>query len=169
LAASGCRSRFGSLRRAYELIGFRSDTNFRHVETKRRLRRYHASLVLGIISSIEALGGTVVKDPATKILSVNGEFTVATVIARHRLTSGGSSLWIIGRKAGLQPNITVAVRMDYANQSALDYYFLPRIDFCQPSIRLAEKNGAILDSYRFDTLDYLFYMAERANLRKVAR
>jgi hypothetical protein len=33
---------------------------------------------------------------------------------------------------------------------------------------LAQENGAILDTYRFDNLDYLFYMAERISLREVA-
>jgi hypothetical protein len=84
------------------------------------------------------------------------------------LTQAASSRWKIRFDAGLRPDITVAVRMDHTNQAALDYYLLPRIDFGQPTIRLAQENGAILDTYRFDNLDYLFYMAERISLREVA-
>jgi hypothetical protein len=45
---------------------------------------------------------------------------------------------------------------------------LPHLDFCQPRIQLADQNPIEFESYRFDTLDYLYGMAERARLRRVA-
>jgi hypothetical protein len=68
----------------------------------------------------------------------------------------------------LAPDITVAVRLDEPNQAALDYYLLPRLDFGQPKLSLAEQNAIEFDSYRFDDLEYLYGMAERTRIRRVA-
>jgi hypothetical protein len=66
------------------------------------------------------------------------------------------------------PDITVAVRLDHDNKSALDYYLLPRLDFGLPRLSLADQNAIELESYRFDSMDYLYGMAERTRLRRVA-
>ena len=62
----------------------------------------------------------------------------------------------------------MAVRLDHGNDSALDYYLLPRLDFGQSRVNLGERNAIEFESYRFDTLEYLYGMAERARLRRVA-
>jgi endogenous inhibitor of DNA gyrase (YacG/DUF329 family) len=48
------------------------------------------------------------------------------------------------------------------------YYLLPRLDFGQQRIHLADHNSIEFESYRFDSLDYLYGMAERSRLRRVA-
>jgi hypothetical protein len=70
--------------------------------------------------------------------------------------------------AALKPDVTVAVRMDSANEHARDYYVLPRLDMHDAVLRLAEYNGLSLDAYRFDTLDPFYRMAARASLRLAA-
>ena len=85
-----------------------------------------------------------------------------------RATPAGSLRWQIRFDVGLWPDITVAVRMDEPNQSALDYYLLPRIDMTAPHLRLAEDNGVSLDAYRFDTLEALFGLAARVELLEIA-
>ena len=62
----------------------------------------------------------------------------------------------------------MAVRLNQANKSPLDYYLLPRLDFGLPRISLAEHNGIEFESYRFDSLDYLHGMAERSKVRRAA-
>jgi hypothetical protein len=68
----------------------------------------------------------------------------------------------------LTPDITLAVRLNELNQGALDYYLLPRLDFRQPRINLADHNGIELESYRFENLEYFYGMAERTRLRRAA-
>jgi hypothetical protein len=87
---------------------------------------------------------------------------------RCRTTPAGSLRWQIRFDLGLWPDVTVAVRMDEPNQNALDYYILPRIDMTVPRLRLARDNGFWLDAYRFESLDALFGLAERAELLEVA-
>ncbi len=66
--------------------------------------------------------------------------------------------------AGLKPDITIAARMNAANEEVRDYYLLPGIDMTWENLRVAEQNGVYLDAYRFETLDYFAGMAERVRL-----
>ena len=91
IPSSGCyASRFGSLARAYSLVGFTPDRDCRYIEINRTLRRIHASEVARAIAEIEELGGAVSQDAATDLLTVNGEFTASIVVARCRPTKAGS-------------------------------------------------------------------------------
>jgi DNA invertase Pin-like site-specific DNA recombinase len=166
--SSAYQSRFGSLLRAYELVGYTPDRDYRYIEINRILRRMHPQIVIDTITGIQKAGGTVVQNPATDLLTINGEFTASIVVVRCRMTAAGSLRWQIRFDVGLWPDITVAVRMDPPNRTAHDYYLLPRIDMTAPRLRLAEDNGVSLDAYRTPTLDSFFGLAERAELREVA-
>lgn len=166
-SAGAYRHRFGSLLRAYALVGFTPGRDYRYVEINRALRAVHHKVVADTIAGIEGLGGTVVRDPATDLLTVNGEFRASVVVARCTTTGAGARRWKLRFDTGLAPDITVAVRMAPSNEAALDYYLLPLKDLRQPSLRLAEHNGLGLDAYRFDGLDAFLRMAERTRLAEV--
>lgn len=167
-SSSAYQSRFGSLLRAYEMVGYTPDRDYRYIEINRALRRLHPQIVTDTIKGIESTGGSVVQDPATDLLTINDEFTASIVVVRCRLTAAGSLRWEVRFDVGLWPDITVAVRMDRPNREPLDYYLLPRIDMTEPRLRLAEDNGVSLDAYRFDTLEDFFGLAARAKLLEVA-
>lgn len=158
--------RFGSLVRAYQLVGFTPDRDYRYLETNKLLRKLHPEIVIQTESKIASLGGSVIRDPATDILRVNDEFTVSLVLARCQSQDSGRNRWNIRFDTGLLPDITVAVRLDPSNKVPFDYFLLPRIDFGLPRISLADQNPAQFESYRFDTLEYLYGMAERARVRR---
>jgi len=160
--------RFGSLIRAYQMVGFTPDRDYRYLEVNRFLRQLHPEIVARTEAQIAAIGGTVVRDPATDILCINDEFSVSVVLARCQTRDSGSHRWKVRFDTSLCPDITVAVRLTPANQAALDYYLLPRLDFGQPRISLADQNTLEFDCYRFDTLDYLYGMAARSRLRRAA-
>lgn len=160
--------RFGSLIRAYQTVGFTPGRDYRYIETNRFLRKLHPEIVAQTERKIVDLGGCVLRDPATDLLSINREFTACIVLARCQAHDNGRNHWKIRFDTSLLPDITVAVRLSRANTDALDYYLLPRLDFGQPRINLADQNPMEFECYRFDTLDYLYGMAERARLRRVA-
>jgi len=167
-SSSTYQSRFGSLLRAYELVGFTPDRDYRYIEINRALRRMHPQIVTDTIEGIKKAGGSVDQDPATDLLTINSEFTASIVVVRCRTTPAGSLRWQIRFDVGLWPDITVAVRMDEPNREPLDYYLLPRIDMTAPRLRLAEDNGVSLDAYRFETLESFFGLAARTELLEVA-
>ena len=48
----------------------------------------------------------------------------------------------------------------------LDYYLLPRLDEFENRIRLAPKNGLLLDVYRYDNLDLFFSLTRRITIKE---
>lgn len=167
-ASSAYRHRFGSLLRAYELVGFSTGRDYRYIETNRFLRSLHPGIVADTIAAIEAEGGAVARDPATDLLTINGEFTASLVIVRCLETGAGALRWKIRFDAGLRPDITIAVRMNRGNREVLDYYLLPRIDVAAAKLRMAEENGLYLDAYRVDTLGPFFRLSARVPIRRAA-
>ncbi|MDH4992090.1 recombinase family protein [Aquamicrobium lusatiense] len=162
------RHRFGSLIRAYALIGFTPARDYRYLEINRRLRALYPEFVQQVMSGIQEAGGSIEQDDETDLLWVNHEFTLSVVISRCFSTHAGSSRWKLRFDTGLKPDVTVAVRMDTSNAVAADYYLLPRLDFPQGAIRLAEENGLHFDAYRFETLQPLFELTRRRTLRRAA-
>jgi len=160
--------RFGSLIRAYQAVGFTPDRDYQYLEANQLLRRLHPEIVGQTERMIAEVGGTVERDPATDLLTVNREFTVSLVLARCQMLDNGRRRWKVRFDTSLAPDITVAVRLDETNQAALDYYLLPRLDFGQPRIQLADHNGIEFECYRFDSLDYLYGMARRIRIRRAA-
>ena len=163
-SSSVYRHRFGSLLRAYQLVGYEPDRDFEYLEINKRLREMHPVIVQEAVAAMTDLGGAVVQDRETELFLVNQEFTVSLIIARCQRTPAGAYRWNIGLDRILRPDITVAVRMDEVNREPLDYYLLPTIDMTLPKLRLAEQNGVYFDTYRFDTLEYLYGMARRARI-----
>jgi len=70
--------RFGSLIRAYELVGFKPDRDYRYIEINRVLRQKHHDVVAETVDAIVNLGGSVNRDTATDLLIspvMKSEFT----------------------------------------------------------------------------------------------
>lgn len=160
--------RFGSLLRAYQMIGFTPDRDYRYLEVNRFLRKLHPSIVAETERQMVEIGGEIFRDPATELLWVNSEFSVSLVLARCQTTDAGNHRWKIRFDTSLNPDITVAVRLNYDNTAALDYYLLPRLDFGNIGLSLADHNPFEFESYRFDSLDYLVGMAERYRIRRAS-
>jgi hypothetical protein len=160
-------ARFGSLARAYQLVGFTPDRDLRYVEINRALRVVHSTIVSSTIQNIASLGGTVAQDPQSELLTVNREFTVSICIARCQATAAGTLRWQIRFDTSLAPDVVVAVRMDRENHAVQDYYIFPSIELPTPQARLGEHNGLALDAFRFDGLEQLCEMAARVPIGSV--
>jgi len=160
-SSSAFRSRFGSLLRAYALVGFTPKHDYRYLEINRGLRQLYPQVTANVVLELQRAGGTVRQDPDTDLLTVNDEFTASLIIVRCIHTPAGSLRWKLRLDADLEPDLTIAIRMNAENSAAYDYYILPRFDMPQAVLRLAAYNGLSLDAYRFDTLEPLYQMATR--------
>jgi hypothetical protein len=85
-SAAAYAHRFGSLIRAYQTVGFTPDRDYQYLEVNQFLRRLHPEIVGQTERMIAEVGGTVVRDPATDLLTVNREFTVSLVLSRCNVT-----------------------------------------------------------------------------------
>lgn len=167
-SSSAYRHRFGSLLRAYNLVGYLPRRDYRYIEINRMLREMYPATVDLVVAGLEEAGAAVRRDTETDLLEVNGEITLSVVIAACKETPAGALRWRLRFDTGLDPDITVAVRLDVRNRRPLDYYLFPRLDLVSASIRLAEENGLSLDAYRFDSLDTLYDLAAPVRLREAA-
>lgn len=167
-SSSAYRCRFGSLLRAYTLIGYTPRRDYAYLEINRALRRRHPELIDEMSVGIEQAGGWAVRNAETDLLTINGEFTTSLVIARCKPTPAGSQRWLIRFDAGLRPDVTVVARMDPSNSRAHDYYVFPTIDFSAEYLPVLEDNGFTLDAYRMDSLDSFYQLAGRVPLLEAA-
>jgi len=81
-SSSTYSARFGSLGRAYQLVGFTPERDFKYIEINRLLRSLQPEIIAETIEQITQIGGHVEQDQQTHVLTVNSEFTVALCIAR---------------------------------------------------------------------------------------
>lgn len=167
-SSTAYRSRFGGLIRAYELVGYQPDRNYRYLHINRALRQWRPSVIGDVVERLDNLGACVDRDPVNDLLTINREWTASVVVARCQPTPAGSLRWRIRFETSLEPDVTVAVRMDRTNQQARDYYIVPRIDLGAWPSKLGEENGALIDSYRFETLDVLDGLAQRSDFEEAA-
>jgi DNA invertase Pin-like site-specific DNA recombinase len=160
------RKRFGSLTRAYTLIGYAPSRDLHFIEANRALRRYHSRQVAEIVSRLQQIGATVDVQPSTDLLNINHEFSAAVVLARCRQTPAGDYRWLIRLENSLDPDVTIAARLQPGNQDILDYYLLPRLAELSEKLRLAPDNGIVLDVYRFENLNFFIGMGRRTSLEE---
>ena len=159
--------RFGSLLRAYSLVGFRPDRDYEYVEINRILRRLHPEILEEVLSGFRGTGSDVGQDDADQLI-VNGEVKASVVIVRCGSTSTGLLSWKLRFDTSLWPDITIVVRMDPGNREPLDFFIFPRLDVASQRLKLAEENGLSLDAYRFESLDYLYEMAAPVRFAEAA-
>ena len=167
-SSSAYRSRFGSLLRAYTLVGYSPARDYDYVAVNRALRAMHPDIVAETVAAIAHRGGAVSCDPITDLLTVNQEFTASIVISRCVHLPSGALRWNLRLDSSLRPDITVAIRMDPENQIPLDYYLLPRVSVAPCPLRLREDNGLSLDGFRYESLDAFFRLASRRPLGRTA-
>ena len=162
------RKRFGSLPRAYRMIGYDPGRDYRYIEINRELRRRHQDVVALLVEDLIQTGADVQRDPVSDLLHINKEFTISIILSRTIRKKSGARRWKIRLDTGLVPDITIVMRMDETNEGVLDYFLLPSIDLAPSKLSLAERNAFSLEAYRFDSLDFFFDLTRRAPFEDAA-
>jgi DNA invertase Pin-like site-specific DNA recombinase len=162
------RHRFGTLIRAYTLVGYTPRRDYSFIETNRALREFHHHQCASIVDELRENGARVQRNPVSDLLTVNEEFTASLVLARCRETPVGNHRWLVRLDNSLDPDVTIAARLRPGNEEILDYYLLPSMDILAHRLRLAPENGVVLDVHRFDNLNFLVSMARRVAIEAAA-
>lgn len=159
--------RFGGLVRAYQLIGFDPGRDYRYLEINRYLRELHHEAIEDTIHQLMEFGADITLNDNRNLLMINNMFSISMVISRCNSLNNGKYRWKIRFDTLLNPDITIAARMNTQNNRVLDYYLLPSLDFNIPNLKLEEQNTDFLDSYRFENLEYLYQMAQCVSIREI--
>lgn len=167
-SSSAYRARFGSLLRAYGLVGYKPWRDYRYIEINRALRTMHPEVVANVVDALRTWGSAVEQNSENDLILVNGEFTVSIVIVRCQQTQTGAYRWCLRFDTGLLPDVSIVVRMAANNRDPLDYYLLPSIDLQRDKLKLTEENGLALDAYRFEELTEFYEFVSPVHLREAA-
>lgn len=167
-SSSAYLSRFGSLLRAYSLVGYSPDRDYAYVEVNRELRRLHPEVTQKVLEGLKCQGSVSWRDCTTDQIIVNDEFSLSVVIVRCTSTPTGLLRWKIRFDTSQMPDITLVVRMDTNNRQPFDYYLFPRLDVAAERLRLAEDNDLLLDAYRFENLDFFYEIAAPVSVAEAA-
>ena len=164
-SSSSYRSRFGSLARAYEMIGYHTDRDHERIALNKRLRALHPEIIARTEAAIADVGGRVQRDPKSDLLTINGEMVVSLVLARCQPMGDGRLRWRIRfDPMRYHADVTLAVRLDPMNEGELDYYLLPWLDLPRQEIRLCNRTSIAFEAFRFDDLGFFYGMAERVGI-----
>ena len=166
-SSSTYATRFNGLIIAYELVGFTPNRDFRYIEINQKLRKIHTNILAKTVEKILNTGATINLTNNNSLLNINNIITASIVICRCYKTHSNMYRWKIRFDTSLNPDITIAVRMDSSNKETLDYYLLPSLDFNTKSISLKENNYGFIDSYRFNNLDYLIELSRVVSIKEV--
>ncbi|NUQ51382.1 MAG: recombinase family protein [Phycisphaerales bacterium] len=167
-SSSAYRTRFGSLVNAYRLAGYTPERNFEYLEVNRQLRQAHPQLLGDMIQDLQTMGATVERDESSDVLVINGLYSASLYLARCRSTPAGSHRWRFRVPEERAADIHIIVRMDPANEQPTDYFLLPTLDIEMPEFRLAEFNGASIDTFKFESLEFFFGMAKVVQIEVAA-
>jgi len=121
--------RFGSLRRAYELIGYGHPDQFGHFELRRRTQALRGELIAKIVSTFPNEISVVRRGGRWRSrLRFSDGLIVSVLVARSMRTRTDSLRWLIGPVQDERKFITLLSRLDASNSSFLDLHVFPNID-----------------------------------------
>ncbi|RAZ88778.1 recombinase family protein [Mesorhizobium hawassense] len=169
-AAPGCHSasiyshRFGSMKAAYQLIGYDASANYRKLDVSNRLNQIRQQIIEDLMSGIRRVGGSALYEPRRKLMRVNEEFSVAIWIARYRIIVTGYPRWIFWNRGLVGPDVTILIRMKPDHQTVRDFLIAPAPE-AQSALRMLKAdNGVRLDAFLFPSLDPVVEMARRDSI-----
>jgi DNA invertase Pin-like site-specific DNA recombinase len=145
--------RFGSLRRAYELIGYRPDS-FKPYDGRKAATATIAALARDLVARIQGAEVAATFDGALYRLTIGTGMTLSILIARCQTVANGVLRWPVRRRVHPSSDLVLLVRIQQDNATILDYFVVPKARFPTPGLwSLRKKLRADLELYRMTTLD----------------
>jgi DNA invertase Pin-like site-specific DNA recombinase len=123
------RRRFGSLRRAYELIGYGRADQFGAIDLRRRTQALREELIAKIVEtfpddvSIVRRGGR-----WRSQLRMRNGFIVSVLVVRSLRTSKNTVRWRVAPVLHERGYVTLLARLDQGNRAFLDFHLFPDMD-----------------------------------------
>ncbi|OYU86881.1 MAG: recombinase family protein [Bradyrhizobiaceae bacterium PARB1] len=141
------RTRFGTLTRALELIGYPVRTKWDIVlATRRQIRGHLTQLIENERSPVQEL-------PRNHFLLVNGSIRIGVGLGRSAKKESGGNLWQFGYRSVEKPDFLVVARLA-EREEILDYYVLPFALLPKGTwVTLSGRNYDRLGSFRFTSLE----------------
>jgi DNA invertase Pin-like site-specific DNA recombinase len=158
------KNRFGSLTKAFELVGF----NTHRLANRANLLNIRNGICDLISAEVSRRGGTVRRLTSHNCqLCLNEGLHVLVVIGRASPSAAAKrqNQWRFGYRCQKKPDILVVARVDHGSSSVRDFYLLPFIFFPHGSwLTVSGINYQRLEPFRSLSLDPLFDLCARQPL-----
>jgi DNA invertase Pin-like site-specific DNA recombinase len=144
--------RFGTLRRAYELIDYHPDT-LRCYESRRAVRASTRRLADELVRLLQHATVSAAFDLDSSRLTIAPGFSVSILIVRCQCLSTGALRWPVRRRLDRGSTMVLVARMQQDNAFVLDYHLIPRELLPRGSITFRRTARGQLDRYRQASLN----------------
>jgi hypothetical protein len=149
--------RFGSIAKAFKLVGFRNREN---IGNNADLRK---AIIKDVVEQVTERGGCVETSPWNKQLIINGELKVNIFISR--LKSTGPRIWQFGYVSQSKPDILIGARIAERGGPIVDYFILPFMLLPHGSwVTTSLSSGLRLERFRSATLTPFYDLCARMPL-----
>lgn len=137
-SAADYQLRFGSIRKAYRLIGYESTRDCSYIDTRVARTEMVLDLQARLIDALERAGQKSVPDERGAVV-VNGRIAISLRVARCWHPKCASPIWTIRRGASMPEGLILTIRLDEVNKKALDYFVFPTTKMRGPKICFTDK------------------------------
>ncbi|MFB6418978.1 recombinase family protein [Bradyrhizobium tunisiense] len=122
--------RFGSLRKAYALIGFNPPGDYNYIDTRGERETLINQLAAGIAAAVPDVDSQLIAERTGGRLALkDGSFISLRVIRCWQHPQRHCRVWTLRRSAKQSPGVAVVVRLDEQNKEPLDYILTSRDRF----------------------------------------
>lgn len=162
-------NRFGSLLRAYTLIGYTPETDFSYIEINKKIRAMHADVLDLIQNSLVTEGASVQLDSKfDSIRWINGEVKLSLILCRCKRLQSGSARWHVRLERACEPDFTIVARLSTDNLTIRDYYLFSRFDIELLDTNIQDSNNTFMEMFRYDNIDWFYEIFARTQIREIA-
>lgn len=148
--------RFGSMANAYARAGIPETKFEKVVETNRKMRLVHKSIVEEIELHVEGTGGSALTGPTHGSILINGQIKLRVQVVRSRADSRGQLRWRFGAAWTPMPDFALFALLTKANDAVEGYYLMPK-NVCERGAQmLRAETRSEWAEYRFETLGAVF-------------
>jgi len=152
--------RFGSLRRAYALIGYHPDT-FKVYDARRAAIAARTRLGNDLLAAIQSKERSASFDATSGRMTIAPTLTLSILIVRCQRVGPASLRWPIVRHVDPDVGMALLVRMREDNDSFLDFHLLPTARALKPRLTFRKQRQAAIRPYRLTTIEAVADAIER--------
>ncbi len=147
-------SRFGSMAKAFRLIGFRNKENIGKNADMRK------AIMKSIAEEIISRGGNARESPWHKQIMISDELRIGVFVSR--MQRAGPKIWQFGYRSQSKPDIVVGVRVAERGGPIVDYFILPFMFLPHGSWITTSVSSALrLERFRTPTLAPFYDLCAR--------
>jgi hypothetical protein len=143
--------RFGSIRNAYQRIGYRQKWDADWIDRRSQFKELLRCTANDLIDRFQKAGSAAHFEPGIDVLTVNDRFAISLRLARSWRGQGKELIWTVNRRISLPEGYIIAIRLDDGNKSVLDYILLTTGEITGIKIRFMEAGLPRFSGRRFGT------------------